>query len=323
MKTGDLTDWCVFVTGGAGFLGRNLVSGLLRHGANVVAIDRIYTAPDDTYSGGNGKCMLLQAELPGDFDKLASRVEATERPRVAFFHMAGLPNVGKCQQSPQLAYELNATLTMHALRFCGKCNIERFIFPSTGLVYGDALGRPAVESDPVREVNMYAATKIAAESLVRAYCVSYGLDATIVRLSNVYGGRKDTETVVGAIMSQLREESSIVLRDLRPVRDFIYAADVVEGLIRLLTSKRSLRPGIVNLSTGVGTSVAELAAVAVEVAGKEHLEIRQRNGAPESDSSLILDNSVLKEATGWQPRFDLRAGLASLINGSEEHAAVN
>ncbi len=319
MKTGNLKDWAVFVTGGAGFLGRNLVSALLKRGAHVVAIDRAYTVPDDE----NANCTLLQAELPGDFDKLISRVEATERPRVAFYHMAGLPNVGKCQQSPQLAYELNATLTMHALQFCGKCNIERFVFPSTGLVYGDALGRPAVETDPVREVNMYAATKIAAESLVRAYCASYGLDATIVRLSNVYGGHKDTETVVGSILHQLREGSPIVLRDLRPVRDFIYADDVVEGLIRLLTSKLSSRPGIVNLSTGVGASVGELATAAVEVAGKSHLEIHQETGAAGADSSLILDNSVLKEVTGWQPRFDLRSGLASLIKGTEHHAVVN
>ncbi len=323
MVSGRMASWCVFVTGGAGFLGSKLVQELALHGANVIAVDKSYPQKKYEHVIGQPGYTLLPADLPADFDKLALEAEKSGCSRMAFIHMAGLSHVGQCERAPQLAFDLNVALTEKALRFCREHNVERFIFPSTGLIYGDTLPRSAVESDPAMAVNIYAATKIAAEAMIHGYCESFGSSATIVRLSNVYGAGGSQDTVVGSILSQIRSSSALLLRALAPVRDFIYADDVVEGLIRLLNTEGRSKYRVVNLSTGDGVSVRELAETACGIAGKTEIEIREAGDSQAGDSRLILDNSLLQELTGWRPGFDLQSGLYSIIKEIELHETVS
>ena len=309
----ELDRWCIFVTGGAGFLGSKLVQAFAERAACVVAVDKAFPDNSDFCTSSNGHTKLLRANLPNDFVRLAQEMERSDADRFAFYHMAGLSHVGRCERAPRLAFDLNVALTMNALQFCGEYGVEHFFFPSTGLVYGDALTRPAVESDPTSANNIYTATKIAAEALIFGFCEGRDLGGTVVRLSNVYGPGSSKETVIGGILSQLQGGGLIEVGSLAPVRDFIHADDVVAGLLRLLSSARKDDRRLLNLSTGVGISIGELAETALRAADMPHLQIRETGAVSSQRSNLVLDNTLLRTVTGWEPEHNLLSGLSTII----------
>lgn len=316
LKTGKLSDWCIVVTGGAGFLGAKLVQQLAKEGAKVIAVDQAYAGREQS---PDSQVTKIAAQLPRDFGLLSSLVRRCAGRYLALFHMAGISNVGQCQQAPVSAFEANVTLTQNVLEFCRSHNITRFIFPSTGLVYGDELGTAAVETDPVRPVNIYAASKIAAEALIRGYSTSYHLQGIIVRLSNVYGANSSDDTVMGAVIQQVKNSESIRLRNLRPVRDFIFVDDVITGMIKLVLADAALPGQIVNLSTGMGTSIECLAKTACRLVGRDPQAIEQATNETTKQSSLVLDNSLLSDITGWKPKHLLNAGLSIILKSREAY----
>lgn len=319
----ELNRWCILVTGGAGFLGSKLVQALAGRGASVVAVDKAFRDNNDFCASSHGHTELLQASLPNDFVKLAQAMKRNDADRFAFYHMAGLSHVGRCEREPQLAFDLNVALTMRALQFCGEYGIEHFFFPSTGLIYGDTLTRPAVESDPTSANNIYTATKMAAEALILGFCEGRDLGGTVVRLSNVYGPGSSKETVIGGILSQLQGGGIIEVGSLAPVRDFIHADDVVAGLLRLLSSARSIDRRVLNLSTGVGISIGELAETALRAADMPHLQIRETGSVSSNRSNLVLDNTLIQTVTGWQPEHDLQSGLSAIIKETAFYEPVS
>ncbi len=307
----SLEGYKILVTGSSGFIGRALVKGLLERGASVVGVDlrpcsepMPGTVPEAAYRFVHGPFSGVEGEA-------ARALGRSPRRPAAVFHMAGMVNTRSCNMDPQRAFETNVALTMTALEFCRRNNVERFVFPSTGLVYGDGLGRPATEGDPAVARDVYTATKLASEQMIRGYASSYGLAAVTARLSNVYGPGSPPDTVAGAILKQVREGGDVVLRDLSPVRDFIRIDDVVDGLVALLVSMDGPGCRIVNLSTGVGTSVRGLAESMCRAASVPLKRIRSAASQPRRISSLVLDNSLLVQRTGWRPRYLLNGDAQS------------
>ena len=251
--------------------------------------------------------------IHGSFDEKSkealSILMSEKREKKAVFHMAGLSHAGKCEKDPVKAFESNVSLTFHALEFCRRNKIKKFVFPSTGLVYGDHLKREAVEEDPPSPQNMYTATKLSAEVLIRSYSKNYGVSCIIARLGNIYGPGSSSDTVVSTIIDQLIKGGKIIVHDLTPVRDFIYIEDAIEGLVRLLVSTKRSKCQIVNLSTGIGTSVFNLAKMASSIASASDNEVQLQADSEPSNSTLVLDNSLLSKITGWKPRYTLSEGL--------------
>ncbi len=316
LKIGSLSEHSMLVTGACGFLGSRLIQALLKKEALVVGVDFSKKTPECFHKFTKNKSFRF---IHGSFEKkseeVSSILKAEKRGKTAVFHMAGLAHAGECEKDPVKAFESNVLLTFQVLEFCRQNKIEKFIFPSTGLVYGDHLKRKAVEKDFLSPQNIYTATKLSAEVLIRSYSKSYGFSCIIARLGNIYGPGSHSDTVVSTIINKVRHAGKIIVHDLTPVRDFIYIDDVIEGFVRLLVSIESPECYIVNLSTGAGTSILNLAKVASQIASVPINEVQANSDSEPSNSTLILNNSLLSKITGWKPRYTLSEGLLLTLKG--------
>ena len=310
LKIGSLSEYSILVTGACGFLGSRLIQALLKKEALVVGVDSSSEAPE--YFNEFTKKLPFHF-IHGSFEKKSEEVlsilKAEKRRKTVVFHMAGLAHAGECDKDPVKAFESNVLLTFQVLEFCRQIKIGKFIFPSTGHVYGNHQKDPVIEEKSSSPQNFYAATKLSAEALIRGYSKRFGLSCIIARLSNTYGPGSNQVTVVSTIINQIRRDGKILVHDLTPVRDFIYIDDVIEGLVRLFVSIDRNECSIVNLSTGIGTSVLDLAKMASRIASVTIDEVQAHNDSKPSNSTLILNNSLLSKITGWKPKYTLPEGL--------------
>ena len=300
----------VLVTGASGFLGQHLVRTLIDRGAEVVALLRNPEAggwprfrsrePDRA-----GRVTLLRGDLLDE----AAVIRAAAGAEIVF-HLAGRGGGGG---SFRTFTDANVIGTCNVLAACTAQAVARLLFVSTAAVYGTKARAALDESHPRRGHSIYAASKIGAEALVTAYAET-GAWAATLRPSNIYGPHQTAETVVTSILRQLGAKDEIALRALHPVRDYIYVQDVVDALLAAalrpdLPSGRSL-----NVSSGIGHSVRELAQAAITAVRRSEpnrsVGIRPIGRAAQRPSDhLVCANAAARTALGWEPRIDLVDGL--------------
>ncbi len=300
------------VFGALGFLGREVVRLLLDSGTQVLGID---TRPHaGALPQGYAHSDKGASDPTGALGEAAAFLADVAGPS-AFFHMAGLADAGACQKDPALAQKLNVDLVAEALGALSGVRCA-FVFPSTGIVYGDKLPGPAHEDDPLLPTAEYARGKIAAEALIRRACETGALRGAIARLSNLYGPGGGENTVLGRILAQARRGEALQVWDESPVRDFLYVTDAAEGLLRLGLAACAEKAGAggsgcltANLSTGVGTRIGGLIDLCAELFHTSRLPQEREPDPATAASSLVLDNGRLAALTGWRPETDLAQGL--------------
>jgi UDP-glucose 4-epimerase len=287
------------VTGGAGFIGSNLVDALLARGDEVVVVDDLSTGrranlPDD---------VALREVDVRDADALTPLC-ALVRPEVVF-HLAAQIDVRRAVADPAFDARINVEGTINVLAAAAASGAGRVVLSSTGgAIYGDADVVPTPEDAPERPLAPYGQAKLAAEGYCGLWTRLYGLSTVALRYANVYGPRQDPlgEGGVVAIFCGLAREgrTATVFGDGRQTRDFTYVADVVDA--NLLAAVSDVTEPI-NIGTGVETSVLELAAA---LAGLEYEHAPARAGEVERS---CLDPARAAERLGWRAATDLAAGL--------------
>jgi UDP-glucose 4-epimerase len=230
------------------------------------------------------------------------------------FHLAGQAHVGKCRENPAKAFALNVTGTFNILESCRRAALKRVIFPSTALVY--ALPAPLLvkESDAVEPHTFYAATKLAGESMFKGYSSDYGFASQIVRLGNVYGESGPSDSLVSILLRQIHSGGPISLRTLAPVRDFIYRDDVVRGLIALAAQPTEPGCHVFNLSSGIPTSIRELALLACRIGGLETAVTETAPCASDTEDRRVLSIARISEFARWHPLSTLEEGLRRTLS---------
>jgi len=310
------------VTGGRGALGRRILKRLVDEGTSKIVTFGRHPAAKSDFLAESASVVHEVGNIlnSGDLDRAL-------RGCSVVFHLAGLAHVGLSDLEPLTYFEVNAFGTASVLEACRRLGIARVIYVSTGHVYGIPRRLPVTEDHPTRPLSAYAASKLAGEAAVQAYATSFGFCCDIARLANVYGASFNTETVIGYVLAQVTSGASVSLRNLDAVRDFIYVDDVVDALLRLaLPADSGCR--VVNVSTGQGVRVGDLAATLLRVAAEEGWEPRGgiQEAAPmvERVPELILDNRFLLQRTGWVPELSLEQGLRLTLRefGSEQQRLV-
>ncbi|MGO9197931.1 MAG: NAD-dependent epimerase/dehydratase family protein [Acidimicrobiales bacterium] len=284
----------VLVTGGAGFIGRQVVRSLLERGDDVTVVDLKEQADDGV------------RHVQGDLRDRAVTHESLSAGTEAVVHLAALTRVLDSINDPDGVFRTNMIATHYLLERSRELGVPSFVFASTNAVVGDVGSKVIVEDMPLRPLTPYGATKAAAENLLSAYSASYGLKAVALRFTNVYGrGMQVKDSVIARLMRAALSGGGIeVYGDGTQVRDYVYVTDVVAA-IELGISL----PGSDVLVIGSGTSVSmlDLHRITCEVTGVD-IGISHVPGKPGEMPAVIVDNSHARSA-GWVPEHDIHSGV--------------
>jgi UDP-glucose 4-epimerase len=285
------------VTGGAGFIGSNLVDALVARDDEVVVVDDLSTGKRENL---NGSARLVELDIRDGVADLFAEVE----PDVCF-HLAAQADVPTSVQRPDFDAEVNVVGSVRVLQAAG--SRTAVVFSSTGgAIYGEC-ERPAREDDPRRPLSPYGVAKLAAEEYLAAWNRLHGTRHTTLRFANVYGPRQEAGLEGGVVaifldaMADGRETA--IYGDGTQTRDFVHVDDVVSALLAATGSG-----GVFNVGSGVETSVAELHAQCRSVAGDDR---PPRLEPPREGDVLhsVLDVTLIGQRLGWRPDVPLGDGL--------------
>ncbi|MCL4818335.1 MAG: NAD-dependent epimerase/dehydratase family protein [Vicinamibacteria bacterium] len=241
----------------------------------------------------------LRLRADSDETELGSTLAGAD----AVLHLGGRASAGA---DPVACEEANVLPTRRLLSASTAAAVPRVLLASTGLLYGLEGTTPRREDEPTAPASAYAQSKLDAEEWVAAWA-GPGLCGEALRFSNLYGPESGPDTVVGLALAQARSGGPIALRDPRPVRDFLWIEDAAEALLRLLAAPPGPGFHVVNVGSGRGVAVGELAAELAQVAGVAVAPPAEAPaGAP---GSLVLDVARLRQRTGWAPATPLAEGL--------------
>jgi UDP-glucose 4-epimerase len=295
------------ITGGAGFIGSAVADAYLAEGHDVAVVDDLTSG--DT-ANVDPRVRLYRVDVS------AGGVEAVfeaERPEVVNHHAAHV-SVRRSVEDPQRDATVNVLGALNVLEAARKHGARRVIFASTGgAIYGEQEGLPADEGHPCRPRSPYAVAKLAVEYYLDYYRATYGLDAVVLRYANVYGPRQNPHGeagVIAAIMERLRAGvTPMIFGDGEQVRDYVYVGDVVRANVAALhTELTADETAVINIGTGVGTSVNRLWALIAATASAAVTPAYAAARAGDVRRS-VLDASRAKRALAWEPEVDLTDGI--------------
>ena len=297
----------VLVTGGAGFIGSNLVRALLERGDSVRVLDNFATGNRANLIGLEDDIEVVEGELRS-YERVHNAVRGVE----LVFHQGALPSVPRSVQDPLTTSAVTIEGTLNVLLAARDEGVRRVVYASSSSVYGNSGTLPRAESQQPDPISPYAVAKLAAER----YCVSfhrvYGLETVALRYFNVFGPRQDPKSQYAAVVPRFLE--AIDLGEPVPIhgdgtqsRDFTYVANVVEA--NLLAADRDGAGGtVLNVATGRQASVNELADAIGAVLGKpvEKQYLPVRTGDVRDSWA---DVGEAKRVLGYETGIGLEEGL--------------
>ncbi len=305
------------VTGGAGFIGSQLVDALVARGEDVVVLDDLSTGRRENLSGALESGATLVQGTVADGALIASLVKERSPERV--FHLAAQIDVRRSVKEPAFDAEVNAVGTINVLEAMRAGGSGRLVFVSTG---GAIYGAPAREELPVGEdepcapASPYGQSKLAAEGYVDLFRRLHSVSAVTLRLANVYGPRQSSEGEAGVVAifcgRLLRGEAPVVFGTGTQTRDYVYVADAVTAILAAearIDDSGSDCSGPYNVGTGVETTVLELVELLARISGRSRLEPEMAPSRRGEVERIALDISRAERELGWRPATDLATGL--------------
>lgn len=294
----------VLVTGGAGFVGSNVVDALVARGDDVLVLDDLSTG--DRANLASSPAELIVADIA---DRAATLAALGGRRFDAVVHLASKTKVGQSVDEPELYRTVIVEGTANVLEAAAATGAKRFVNVSSGgVIYGETVAC-AHEGVPIAPVSPYGKYKAEAEVLV----AGSGIPSLTLRPANIYGPRQRTD-LEGGVVAQFhgcwRQGSPITVRGGGTMeRDYLYVGDVCDAVIAALGSAAQ---GVYNIGTGVATSVSRLVTLMSEVLGPP-VGVRQVPALPGELQRNCLDVSRAARDGFWRPRTTLAAGLRQTL----------
>lgn len=303
------------VTGGAGFIGSNLVDSLVARGDEVIVVDNLTTGRRSNLE----EALEAGAELVELDIREAGALAAlfAEKQPETVFHLAAQIDVRKSLEDPAFDASINVGGTANVMEAARGAGTGRVVFVSTGgAIYGEGEGQqlPLDESTAIAPFSAYGQSKFAAEGYLALYERLYGISSIALRLGNVYGPRQDPlgEAGVIAIFCGLLRSGGrpTVYGNGTQTRDYIYVGDVVAAA---LAAAGSAATGAVNIGTGRETNVLELASALGRLGGVENFEPEFAPPRAGEVQRITLDAARAERELGWRPLTSLEEGLATTL----------
>ena len=298
------------VTGGAGFIGSNLVGGLVELG-NVTIIDDLSSGKLD-----NLENLLKRADVSlerlsvTDLEGIKPHFEDID----CVFHLAAVSNISSSVADPLRTNEVNVKGTLNVLLAARDSGVRKVVFTSSASVYGDTEEVPTPEGVLPKPLSPYAVSKLAGEHYCDVFSDLYGLETASLRPFNVYGPRQDPNSqyagVIPLFIRSLRqEEVPMIDGDGEQTRDFVYVKDVVRAFIQAMDHRAK---GAYNIAGGEGISINELFRHVSSIVG---VDVEPQYGEPRPGDirHSIADITRVKKDLGYEPEYDIRRGLEETI----------
>jgi len=300
------------VTGGAGFIGSNLVDALAARDHDVTVLDDLSTGKrENLHPAIAAGAELIEADVrdPSAVRDVVDRAE----PDVVF-HLAAQIDVRKSAADPATDARINVEGTINVLEAARAAGVERFVNTSTGgAVYGEGRIVPAPEDHPVAPEAPYGQSKFAAEGYCELFARLHGVSTISLRYGNVYGPRQDPLGEAGVIAifcgRLAAGERPIVFGDGLQTRDYIHVDDVVAANLAAAESDAS---GPFNIGTGVETTVLQLVE-ALAPHATAPFEPDHRPERPGEVRRIALDCTRAREILGWEAQVGLEDGLTQTL----------
>ena len=289
------------VTGGAGFIGSNLVDRLIDEGHEVIIFDNLSTGQQKNINP-KAKFFLIDIAHQPYFENKTMKDIMSGVDVV--FHLAALARVQPSIENPIEYHNTNINGTLNMLDACRKYGVKRFVFSSSSSVYGDVREEdlPTSENSELNPMSPYALHKLVGEQYCKLYSELYGLETVSLRYFNVYGERQPIEgayTLVMGVFAQqrLNGEKMTIRGDGEQRRDFTYVGDVVDANIKCMEYPLELNGDILNVGNGDNKSVNDIA----DLIGGERVNLE-----PVIEPRVTLaDNTKIKKLLDWKPTQDL------------------
>ena len=305
----------ILVTGGAGFIGSNVVDGYIAAGNEVLVVDNLFTGK---LSNLNPKARFYETDVRSDELR---RIVEEEKPDIINHHAAQI-SVPASVEDPLFDADINIKGLLNLLESAVKQGVRKVIFISSGgAIYGEATEYPTSETYPPRPLSPYAITKFCSEYYLAYYKHQHGLDYTVLRYANVYGPRQiphGEAGVVAIFMNNLLAGRASTLNHFPDepegmVRDYCYVGDVVEANVLALSRGAN---DYFNIGTGRGTKTGELFRAIYEAVKAAKPDMAQALAEPTrkqarpgdlKQSCLVIDKAM--KGLGWAPRTSLAEGI--------------
>jgi UDP-glucose 4-epimerase len=302
----------IIVTGGAGFIGSNIVDALIKEGHKVAVVDNLSTGREENV---NASAQFFNADIT-DAEALEN-VFQNFRPEV-IFHVAAQIDVRKSVDDPAFDAETNVIGSVNLFKLAVNYGVRRIVYSSTGgALYGEPKTLPAAEETPIEPLSPYGVAKYCVENYLNYFKRLYGLERVILRYANVYGPRQDPlgEAGVVAIFTGkiLKGEKPVIYGDGTQTRDYVYVDDVVRANLIALAGKE----GVYNIGTGIETSVNDLVNVFAKVLQAE-ISPQYTQARKGEVHRISLEGTLAKTELGFAPKVSIEEGLKKTIEWYRE-----
>ncbi len=301
------------VTGGAGFIGANLVAALLELGHRVRILDNfstgfrenLFAARDVEVVEGDIRSYHIVRETVDGVDFV--------------LHQAALPSVPRSVRDPITTNDININGTLNVLNAARDAKVKRLVFASSSSVYGDSPVLPKHEGLVPAPLSPYAVSKLAGEQYCRVYTTLYGLETVMLRYFNVFGPHQNQRSEYAAVIPRfIRQiangEPPVIFGDGRQTRDFTFVENVVAA--NLAACERDGVAGrVFNVATGLQVSLLDLLNSLVTLTGHQVRPVFQPARAGDVKHSYASIEAA-RQALGYEPSIGLKTGLARMLNGS-------
>lgn len=302
------------VTGGAGFIGSNLVRFLLGKGQQVVVLDDFSTGKRENLAEIAGRITLVEGDIR---DRAA--VDRAVAGCAAIFHEAALGSVPRSVADPVTSHDVNVNGTIQVLEAARAAGVRRVVFAASSSAYGDQKESPKHEGMVPQPISPYAASKLTCEAYMQAYAAVYGMETLCLRYFNVFGPRQDPQGAYAAVIPAfaakiLRDERPVIFGDGEQSRDFCYIDNVTEANWLAANAPAGVCKGqAMNIACHQSTTLNEIIAVLGRLLGKDIRPVYEPTRAGDVKHSLA-DVSRARATIGYEPKVLFGEGLTRAID---------
>ena len=303
------------ITGGAGFIGNHIARLLLEKGWDVVCYDDLSVGKREYIPDG---AELIVGDIR-DVEKLTEAMRGAKH----VYHLAARVSIRKAVDTFIDDAEVNTLGTLFALKAARDASVERFLYASSMAVYGNVEYSPQDESHPISPTSPYGVAKYASERYIISMGGQWDVEPVICRYFNTYGPRQTPSPYVGVITIFCRKffagETPMIFGDGEQVRDFIHVEDIARGSVMALD--KAPANSVINLGTGKGTSVNEVAKILSEKINPG-IRAEHTDPVPGEPGDSIANASLAYYLIGWKAEKELRDAIVDAIDWNKNEMGL-